>query len=254
VSAEAERAIAPDRQSGAPEESDLWRKWKEARSLEARERLFVLYSPLALRIARRCFRRWRGDFADVRQLANLGLIEAIDAFDPARLTPFGAYASRRIRGAVFDGLMKMSELNEQVAARRRARRERLVSLGGPDPDAGSSTRETLKRLVELAIGLALGFMLEGTRLYAQNEEFPDVYEQVAWRELISRLKAEVAALPHRERTILQHHYDGVLTFEQIGDLLGISRARVSQIHKAALATLRERLSRREGLKPGLTGE
>jgi RNA polymerase sigma factor for flagellar operon FliA len=179
----------------------------------------------------------------------LGLLEAIDGFDPTRLTPFSAYASQRIRGAVLDGLTKMSELNEQIAARRRARRERLASLSHQGSNAELSTRETLKRLVELATGLALGFMLEGARIYAHEEEPGDVYEQVAWRELIARLKAEVAALPEPQRTVLAHHYGGALTFERIANLMGLTRPRVSQIHRTALATLKEQLARRRGPIP-----
>jgi RNA polymerase sigma factor for flagellar operon FliA len=150
-------------------------------------------------------------------------------------------------------MAKMSELRSQIAARTRARRERLASLrarGGADADLPSTAVE---RLAEAAIGLALGFMLEGANLYV-DEEASDVrvrgYEQAAWRALVARLRAAIERLPETERRVLEHHYTGTLTFAQIGDLLGLSEGRISQIHKAAIGILRERLAHRQSLFSG----
>jgi RNA polymerase sigma factor for flagellar operon FliA len=243
----------PEPEARPEEEQALWLEWTRAKSSKARERLFALHLRLALQIARQCFMRWMGsgaDLADLRQLASVGLLEAIDAFDPGRGTPFGAYARGRIRGAVLDGMEKMSEVRSQIAARARARRERLASLRAGGGAASGARSTAVERLAEVAIGLALGFMLEGTNLYV-DEETRDTrahaYEQAAWRELVARLRAAVECLPEAERKVLEHHYVGTLTFAQVGDLLSLSEARISQIHKAAITVLRARLAHREAL-------
>lgn len=235
------------------EETALWRAYRTERSQAAREALFGFYFPFARKIAMRHFRRnWAGDveFPDVSQFACAGLLEALDRFDPDRGVPFRAYAARRISGSILDGVSQANEVRGQVSFRKRLRRERAQSLSTADPDSLSQD-QALKALVEMAVGLAVGFMLEGTGLYREAEApdpAADAYESLVWKQAVRRLAAEVEALPPRERSIIHHHYMNGMSFEQIGALLGVSKGRISQLHRAAIGALRSRMTHSDDFK------
>lgn len=189
------------------------------------------------------------DFADLQQLGYAGLIEAIDRFDPRRGTPFRAFAAPRISGSIMDGIDRMSEMREQMSWRKRVRRDRVRSLSPPEQDVdGLNEPDALAALADLAVGLALGFMLEGTGLVISDEDAaPNVaigYESAEWMEVVDHLRAELGDLPRREQLILRHHYGGGVGFDQLAKLLDLSKARISQLHRAALDLLRKRLAAR----------
>jgi RNA polymerase sigma factor for flagellar operon FliA len=237
---------------GDPEEREtrLWRAFRLDGVPAAREALFDLHAAFARNIARRHYReRARGDieFADLNQFACAALLEAIDRYDPERGSPFRSFAGPRISGSIVDGIGKMSELREQLSWKHRLRRERMQSLGVADADTGN-TAQAMEALAELAVGLALGFMLEGTGLYAARDDEqsgtapPTAYESLAWKDMVNVLAREVSELPHREQVILRHHYMGGIGFDHLAVLLNISRGRVSQLHRAALGLLRRRMT------------
>lgn len=235
------------------EEAALWAAMPGPQRDAARHRLFEIHADFAHRLARRQYRlRARGDleFADLQQFAHAGLLEAIDGFDSRRGAPFRSYASRRILGSIADGIARLSEVRSQMSARARARRDRVRSLLPDDPDMLSAA-DALETLIELAMGVAVGVMLEGTALFVDDSEAPaparqpSAFDSARWREITERLGREVAALPERERRILEYHYgERALAFDTIANLLKVSKGRVSQIHRTALVTLRKRLVQR----------
>lgn len=234
------------------EEEALWAAMPGPQRDAARHRLFEIHADFARRLAQRQYRlRARGDleFADLQQFAHAGLLEAIDGFDPRRGAPFRSYASRRILGSIADGIARSSEVRSQMSARVRARRDRVRSLLPDDPDMLSAAA-ALETLIELAMGAAVGVMLEGTTLFVDDSDAaparqPSAFDSARWREITDRLGREVAALPERERRILEYHYgERALAFDTIANLLKVSKGRVSQIHRAALVTLRKRLVQR----------
>jgi RNA polymerase sigma factor for flagellar operon FliA len=233
---------------GEDHEADIWSALRAQPSLAAREALFMLYLPFARRVARR--HHLAGsvsdiEFSDLCQLAATGLLESIDRFDPTLGVPFKSYAFRRIAGSVLDGIVRMSEVREQVSFRKRVRHERARSLGNPDHVDGPAA-VALQQLADLAVGLALGFMIEGAGLYVLEDE-PDrqatAYDSLAWKESVTRAMDAVSQLPDREALVIRQHYLSGLTFEQIGMLLGVTKSRVSQLHRAALERLRAGLPR-----------
>lgn len=234
------------------EEAALWQGYA-AGSAAARERLFALYYPFARALAGRQFRaRNAGDIehADIVQLACTGLLEAMARYDPARGVPFRGFAARRINGAIADGVAQMTEVREQISFRRRVKRERLRSLAGIDA-ADLPPGEAMDALVDLAVGLALGFMLEGTGLYREDgtaDARPTAYDSLAWKDLVQRLVAELDQLPERDRSIIRLHYLEEVSFDQIAALLGLTKGRISQLHKAALGLLRKRISSAAGFR------
>lgn len=223
------------------QEASLWRRYRFEDDPACRETLFNRYFALARTIAQRIFRQRRGapvDRGDFDQFACEGLLHAIDRYDPLSGVPFSAYARRRITGNVADGIAAMSEIGAQSSHRHRVEQERLRSL------AIQNGTDALSALSELAVGIALGLMLEGTGLVGGEQVAdarPSAYDSLAWRETQAVLIAEVARLPHAEAVVVRQHYDHGLPFVQVAHLMGLSRGRIAQLHRAALDRLRKRL-------------
>lgn len=222
-------------------EASLWRRLRFEAETGCRETLFNRYVPLARAIAAAKFHQRRGaaERGDFEHFAYEGLLQAIDRFDPLLGVPFSAYARRRIVGSIADGLARMSEVNAQISQRRRLEQERMRSLA---PSAAAAD-DPLAALSDLAVGLALGLMLEGTSLMAANgaDTRPTAYESLEWREMQARLVTEVQKLPEKEAVIVRQHYHNGLSLAQIAELLDLSRGRISQLHRSALERLRKRI-------------
>ncbi|MGU7783209.1 sigma-70 family RNA polymerase sigma factor [Burkholderia sp. PU8-34] len=221
----------------------LWDTFLQDRSPVSRERLFDCYLPYATALAGQLYRNRRyGDveFKDYVQFACIGLLESIDRFDVARGVEFETFSTRRITGSVLDGVVRLSDGQEQVALRTKIRRERLESL---NEATGTQAIDIFHALASLTMGLAIGFILDETGMVDRSSGKTPVhsdhaYQALAWRQTKARLSDAIARLPDRERKIVQHHYFHGLTFDQIGRILDLTKGRVSQMHRAALAKLR----------------
>ncbi len=240
------------RSSALPEDEDageaaLWREFTAGGSASARQKLFDIHHIFARQVAAKHFLdRKSGDieFADLRQLAYAGLLEAIDRFDPTRGVGFRPFARRRISGSILDGLAHMSEMREQISFRKRVRAERLKSLTTERPETLDAP-DAMAALIEMATGLALGFMLEGSGLYSADEAADagaSPYDSLAWKQLVLALKDEVSRLPAQEEKVIRYHYLHGLAFDQISRVLELTKGRISQIHRSSLRTLRDRLN------------
>lgn len=227
-------------------EASLWRRLRFEAEGECRETLFNRYVALARLLARRQSRRHamlRAERADLEQFAFEALLQAIDRYDPLRGIPFIAFARRRILGALADGMGRLSEVGAQIRIRRRLEQERLRSLAVADVEP-TPEDDALARLAQLSMGLALGLMLEGTSLFADENDVdpgPSPYDTLEWRQLQARLAREVERLPAKEAAVVRQHYNHGLNFAQIARLLELSRGRVSQLHGSALGRLRKRM-------------
>lgn len=227
------------------DEQDMWDACR-AGALEARQALFARYQPVARRIAWR-FKRDRAatpvEIAELYQLASVGLLEAIDRFKPELEVPFRYYCTRRIAGALAEGLARLSEVSQQIGTRRRVERERLRSLRaeGKEP---RSLDEKLELIGEIAAKLAVGIMLEDSVMYLADERDParSAYETAAWKQAVQRLVQALDTLPERDRKIVRLHYLESVPFEEISRLMGLSKGRISQLHKQALEAMHRRLS------------
>jgi RNA polymerase sigma factor for flagellar operon FliA len=133
-----------------------------------------------------------------------------------------------------------------VAARRRIESERIEGLHGKTPDR-SDPAGLFAYLADLAVGLAVGLALEGTGMIQDPSATYGVqpYDGIELRQLRALLREALAALPERQRKVLSWHYLEQRPFEEIATVLGLSRGRVSQLHKEALTSLRERWKARD---------
>jgi RNA polymerase sigma factor for flagellar operon FliA len=239
-----------DATAGAASDDGLWQEWWAERLPATRERLVQRYGGYAKALAARLYQRQVDreiEFGDFLQFAMIGLIEAIERYQPGRGARFTTYATPNIRGAMLKGIQHLSERQEQIVWRRRALAERTTSLA-PETFAAGDAPNLLNELLEVATGLALGFLLDGTGLFvAGKDSLPgNAYAQIELRQLRDRLGPLLDRLTERERAVIRHHYLEGRPFEEVARLLDLSKGRVSQLHRQALARLRILLEEADG--------
>ncbi len=263
-------------------EQALWTRWTLERDGDAREQLICLFLPYARVIAATLYaRRTHHDveFAEYLQLASVGLVESVDRFDPQQGVQFKTYASKRMQGAILNGLERLTEKNQQIAVKRRLQQERLQAVksharqaaadalagtddaqgggtaaeGGPPPTTRRDQQALFEYLAEVGVGLALGVLLEGSGMvdaeatgHGATAASPEVgyFQRQELRQLQRRVKELLAALPDQEQRVLRYHYLQDVPFDEIAALLGVTRSRVSQLHRQGLNSLRGRLGDR----------
>ncbi|MGM9514287.1 sigma-70 family RNA polymerase sigma factor [Roseateles sp. DB2] len=219
-------------------------RWTDRHAPAPRAALVDAYTPLVRRIAARVYARRAGiplQYVDLIQQGMVGLLEAIDRFDPARGFRFESFAQPRIEGAMLDGLAVYSEVQQQLARRREIERLRAQSLRTDSKEAPA--RSAIDRLAEVAVGLALGLVLEES---GQDEAVepcvPDnAYARTELAQLRKLLSSLVQRLPPAEHRVLFRHYFQQQGFDEIAVGMGLSRGRVAQIHRAGLLALQRRL-------------
>lgn len=229
----------------APDLAPLWQAMRSGADPVAREQIIHVHMRFARIMAGKLFagRAYvQLEFADYLQYATVGLIEAVDRFDAERGIKFETFAASRISGAILDGVRASSDLQEQISARKRLLAGRLAALRdeAPEPkEAGA----LFARLAELAIGLAIGFALEGSGMYRREEgTYADnTYTGVELKQLRQRVVGMLDTLPGTQGQVIGWHYLQQLSFEEIAERLNVSRSRIAQVHKAALGNLRTRL-------------
>ncbi|MEH0167837.1 sigma-70 family RNA polymerase sigma factor [Roseateles microcysteis] len=225
-------------------------RWAHRQSPAERAALVDAYTSLVRRLAAKCYARRGGtelEFADLVQLGMVGLLEAIDRYSPDRGARFETFATYRVEGAILNGLPEYSELQRQLEFRRRMVKERSASIQLPG-EAQRPADSALVRLADLAVGLALGFALEDSGMYQDEESSrPDnAYARIELQQLRARLATLVTGLPDGERRVIERHYFQQIPFEEIAAGVNLTKGRVSQLHRAGLMRLRELLRLNKG--------
>ena len=244
-------AVAPERTAGEDEEAALWRRWRDGGDVAARTSLVERYMPYARALAAKLYAR-RGqdevEFNDYVQFAMVGLLESVGRYAPERGARFTTFATQRIQGAVLNGLEHLTERQQQLAFRRRIAAERTGSLV-PEDLAAEPSQRLLAQLEEIGVGVALGFILEGTGMVlGASEPLPEdayAHAQLELRQVHDRLWAMVERLAGRERDIIHLHYRQSKQFAEIAETLQVSRGRISQLHRQAVVQLRSLLGNPE---------
>ncbi|MCH2172732.1 sigma-70 family RNA polymerase sigma factor [Myxococcota bacterium] len=230
------------------EEARLWNDVRSGVDQTTRCKIFEEHLDLTKRIAGRLYAN-RSDglaeFDDYVHYGTVGLLEALDRYDPTRGASFSTFAGYRIRGAILNSIPKISERRSFHSYRKRVISERSKSLA----DSGLSESESFERAMNLTLGLALGALLEmanGDQREVDRKR-SDPYEcgqiERAKRIVVNALDN----LPERESIVVRSHYFQAMDFTQIAGLLGLTKGRISQIHRSAMAHLKADLSLRWGV-------
>jgi RNA polymerase sigma factor for flagellar operon FliA len=211
----------------------LWARFAQSREGRCREELIAHYLPLARIWAAKLYRARADDsvpFDDYLQYARVGLLEAIDRFDPERAASFETFSGYRIRGAILNGLGRESEVAAQRAEWSTVIRERIDSL---HPQSNRAAAD-LEDLAQLTVGLALGLLLGEDTEPRDPSTAANPYAATELAELRALVRRLVDQLPEREREIIRQHYFHEREFQLIARALGVTKGRVSQLHSQAL--------------------
>lgn len=250
------------------EERELWRAWRASRSPELREQLIDRYLVLVRYVAARVAGRLPRHLAleDLYSAGLLGFLGALDDYDPDVGVAFASYATPRIRGAIFDELRRLDLVPRSVRRRmrevERAIEEvsaRLDRLPTDDEIAAelNTTTEAYHRLlgeavtvVSLDAGVRRGDD-EGEGIDVEDTRTPGPLAALAASERREILAGLIERLPKREQQVLALYYVEELTMREIGEVLGVTESRVSQLHSGAILKLRAGLRRHRLREPDL---
>lgn len=219
--------------------------------------LVMRYTPLIRRIALQASGLY-SSFAqldDIIQEGLLVLLNAADKFDPSKNVKFETYVSTRLRGMIVDLARRQDWLPRQVRQKavrlNRAMDELSTTLGRvPTSDEvskylGISREQYDAMLSETAVSSLVSFeaVLDGSgkameKMLAQEEQSNPTEEIFQDQELHQVLAEGIAALRENERMVLSLYYEKELNMKEIAQVLGVSAARISQIHSRALQHLR----------------
>lgn len=241
-----------------PDAVPLWRAFLEGRGPVTRRRLVEHHTSLVRGVGSKLAVRLPSsiELSDLLQSGTFGLMEAVDRFDPARGVRFEGYAAQRIRGAMLDELRAQDWVPRTVRARsrevERAREAVQSRTGRPASDRelaaelGIGLRElrhagrplhlvSVDELGETSVAGAGG----ATALVTGEADDPLL--AAARKETGDELRAAIAQLGERDRTVLRLYYLEDHTLAEIGVLLGVTESRVCQLHARMLTRLRSRM-------------
>ncbi len=244
--------------------NDTWIEFVITRRTALRDELVTHYAPLVRFVVSRLGIPPTSilEAEDLVSYGMIGLINAVDRFDPARGVRFEAFATTRIRGAVIDQLRSLNWLPRSAVSRVRHVEAALAAieqrLGRPAKEeeaaqeVGVSVERYRHMLVEAGVSvLSLDAPLS---MFGQEDELmtlSDLLEdqgtigpadEAERRELLAILSSAIDHLPQRERTLLSLYYQEELTMKEISKVMEVSESRVCQLHTQAIMRLRTTLA------------
>lgn len=251
------------RPESQPAGTDLWARYKAHGDSQARDELILNYSPLVKYVAGRLASSLPAtvETADLISYGIFGLIDAIEKYDPGREIKFETYAIARIKGAIIDELRAMDWVPRSVRSKAREIETAYVALENElkrvpsDQEVagriGISVKEFHDVLTKLSYTSVVSFeelWVGGDREDGQSaigtikdESAEDPVAMFESVEIKGILADAIERLPERERTVIALYYYEGLTLKEIGQVLGVTESRVSQLHTKAVLRLRARL-------------
>ena len=243
---------------------DIWIKFVATRSSALRDELITEYMPQVRFVVGRLGIPPTSllEHEDLVSYGMIGLINAIDRFDPSRGVRFEAFATARIRGSVIDQLRVLNWLPRSAVSRVRQIEATLASLeqllGRPPTEKEAATEigvsiERYRQLLLeanitiLSLDAPLNSIIHDDEMATLSELLEDQHcldpqEQVEQGEMTTMLAAALDNLPSRERMLLSLYYKDELTMKEISRILDVSESRVCQLHVQAIMRLRGALS------------
>jgi RNA polymerase sigma factor FliA len=200
--------------------------------------------------------------ADLISYGLIGLINAIERFELEREIKFETYAITRIKGAIIDELRALDWVPRSVRARAReiekihAKLEHRLHRTPTDEEMARELDMPVDEFQEILVKISNSTVVALDELWAvsdssgdsvslldtlQDPDAPDPQQMLAASELKDRLADAIAALPEREKLVIALYYYENLTLREIGEVLGVTESRISQLHTKAVLRLKSRL-------------
>jgi RNA polymerase sigma factor FliA len=238
----------------------LWQQFAASRDSRLREHLIVRYVHLVRFVVGRLGIPSTStlDTEDLMSYGVIGLINAIDRFEPDRGIKFEAYATTRIRGAVIDQLRALNWMPRSAVTRSR-QLERVLAdleqrLGRPahEDEVAAEVGVTIERYRQMLLDagtsiLSLDAPLTSLRPDDDTSSLGELLEDVSspspsdaaeQHEVQVHLTQALDRIPPRERMLLSLYYEDELTMKEISQVMHVSESRVCQLHAQAILRLR----------------
>lgn len=243
---------------------ELWRRYKEEKDPQAREQLIINYAPLVKYVAGRMGTNFPShvDESDLISYGLLGLIGALERFDLARNIKFETYAITRIKGSILDELRSLDWVPRSVRSMARkierstAALENKLHRAPTDEEIAKDLNITMQEFNDALTRISSSSIVAleelwtisstGTESVAlidtiEDKQSKDPAAVVDVNEIKDRLAHAISNLPEREKIVIALYYYEGLTLREIGDVLGVTESRVSQLHTKAILRLKGRL-------------
>lgn len=205
------------------------------------------------------------DFEELHSIGTLGLLSAIDRYDPAQKQTFGGYAQMRIRGAILDELRRMDSLPRSRRKNLRRIQKAISALEQQhgrapyDTEIAAALEMTLAEFDALrsrvqpptVVSLDSTLSLAGSADSGEvnfhetiaDEHVVPVADRLERKEMVHLLGQVLEQLPDRQRDVLVMYYYKGMRLSEIATVFGVTEARICQIHTQALGSMRQHLKR-----------
>jgi RNA polymerase sigma factor for flagellar operon FliA len=246
---------------------NLWKDFKETGSKVAKDKLLLEYAPLVKYIAQRIAINLPAsvDRDDLVSSGILGLVKAVETFEPERGFKFETYAGHKIRGAILDDLRAMDWVPRSVRQKARdlqrvyAKLENELGRMPYDDEVCKELNISMKEFEEIlsevtpATIVSLEEAMPDRETDSKELRIIDTIEdpgsenplkELGFNEVKDILKEAIAGLPEKEKLVIALYHYEELTLKEIGVVLDISESRVSQIHSKVILKLRSKLMQR----------
>jgi RNA polymerase sigma factor for flagellar operon FliA len=243
---------------------ELWSRYKKKGDDKARERLVLAYSPLVKFVAGRMSSGLPAHIeeADLISYGLLGLIGAIERFEPEREIKFETFAVARIKGSIIDELRSLDWVPRSVRAKAReieaahVKLERELGRTPSDEEVAGALDMSMDDFQQSLIQISNSSLVALDELWAVSDASGDQVSlldtmkdpsavdparELGVSELKDRLAHAISKLPEREKLVVALYYYENLTLREIGEVLGVTESRVSQLHTKAVLRLKARL-------------
>jgi len=242
----------------------LWHEFRRTGDKELRDRLILSYAPLVRYVAGRLGSGLPAhvDEGDLVSYGLLGLINAIERYDPTRDIKFETYAIVRIKGAIIDELRALDWVPRSVRSRAReieraiAELESKLGRAPNDDEIAARIGISVDELAESLTDISRSSIAALDELWAVSGEGDQVSlldtiedtsgaqpaEALDETDLRETLAEAIARLPEREKLVITLYYYEELTLREIGEVLGVTESRISQLHTKAVLRLKSRLA------------
>lgn len=229
---------------------------------KTKDEIIVEYAPLIRYIAQKIAARLPSNIEldDLISCGVIGLMDAIDKFDPSRDNKFKTYAEFRIRGAILDELRAQDwvprSVREKAKLVERAYQKLEGELGRPATDDEmckelNCSQEEFHDLLNKAKSVSLlniddsaSFNRGDKKLMMgllENRRSSNPFAAVNYKKSRERIKEGIKSLPEKQRLVLSLYYYEDLNLKEIGQVLDVTESRVSQLHTQAIIKLKGKL-------------
>ncbi len=242
--------------------AELWRQYKYEENSDAREKLILKCLPMVKSLAQR-FAIYTFPCCDSDDLIStgiIGLLDALEKYDPVMQTSFRTYAKYRIRGAILDEIRNLQwkprSVQEKIQNLKRANSRLEQSLSRPPTETeladalGLDLNQFRRMLVRIgpATLLTLGQKNsesddeDSGEMAVEDPNAIDSLSQIISDEARALLADAIRSLTEREAIVITLYYYEEMTMREIGEVLSLTESRICQIHASALLHLFQSLS------------